>query len=154
MCFDYETADCWQERIVKGRKDYKCSACRAPIVKGEQQLYQSSILDSEVCESRVCRRCCYDMLRVVLHELEEGCDWGEAWPAPQELQEYLHESGLGVTQPADVPSWFELAQGWPHKLMEAVRAFLAIPEAAAAMERELYLIPGTPDSPGQQYLFE
>lgn len=108
MCFDGDTPIFYHERIVKGRKDHKCSACKQPIAQGERHLCGSGAIErGELYDFRVCRRCCYDTLRVVSHELAEGCDYG-AWP--KSTAAASTRCSTGATSGGTTPQTF--AGGW------------------------------------------
>lgn len=130
MCFDYDgTVEFWHEETRKARKPHRCDACRETIAKGDQYTYQSGKYDGEFFDDHMCRRCCYDTARVVIHELEEGCYWSEAWPTVDHLLDYLEESGMGQTPHASIPADFDLAD-WPTKAVEKMKAQSTVLRAA------------------------
>ncbi len=109
MCFYYDGYNEFEhDRVVTARKAHKCDACRTPIVPGEDYHYHTGKFDGHFFANKVCRRCCYDRVRVVEHELAEGCSWNEAWPPISELTDYLGESEMGQTKPEDVPASFQV----------------------------------------------
>ena len=107
MCFDYdEHPDVYQEKITRARKHRKCRACGDAIAVGELYFSVTVILHGDCSSHSSCRRCSFDTLRVVAHELDDGCDHGNAWPDIDDLIEHLDESDLGQTEPDAVPEWF------------------------------------------------
>lgn len=109
MCFEYdETPEFTTMRVSKARKQHRCSVCRRAIVPGEVYGYYSGKFDGEFSTDHVCRRCEYDIVRIVEHELAEGCRWSEAWPAFCDVAEYLENSGLGRTPFDAVPATFKV----------------------------------------------
>jgi hypothetical protein len=109
MCFDYDVSpEFMTDRVVTARKDHGCGECRATIAAGEAYRYYSGKFDGHFHIHKVCRRCSYDIVRVVEDELAEGCRWDESWPPLGGLVEHLHESGLGQTRPEDVPATFRV----------------------------------------------
>lgn len=93
---------------MTARKPHKCSACQLPIAPGERHHHHTGKFDGDLYSDKVCRRCDYDRVRVVEHELAEGCGWSEAWPSVHDLVDHLQESGLGQTRPEDVPASFRV----------------------------------------------
>jgi ribosomal protein L40E len=109
MCFDNDGyPELTNDRVCKARKPHKCSECRGVIAKGEHYHRHSGKFDGGFFDDKVCRRCDYDRVRVVEHELAEGCHWNEAWPPSGGLVEHLEESGLGQTRNEDVPEPFKV----------------------------------------------
>jgi hypothetical protein len=109
MCFDIDGyAEFAAERVSVARKPHRCDECRAEIAPGEAYRCCSGKFDGHFFTHKVCRRCEYDLVRVVEHELAEGCRWGESWPPLGGLVEHLDESGMGQTQPGDVPASFRV----------------------------------------------
>jgi hypothetical protein len=109
MCFDYDDSpEFADDRVVTARKDHKFSECGAIITGGERYHYYSGKFDGHFFTHKVCRRCSYDLVRVVEDELAEGCHWGESWPPLGGLVDHLHESGFGQTRPEDVPVAFQV----------------------------------------------
>lgn len=49
--------ECHKEKIVKCRKEHKCSACENIISKGEKALYESGFMDGEPVSSYTCLNC-------------------------------------------------------------------------------------------------
>lgn len=80
MCFydDGDTPSVWEQRIVVGRKAYKCESCRKEIQKGEQHISIFYVLDGPD-RFRVCNRCAQDRVKIHRHELSVGCRWHESW---------------------------------------------------------------------------
>jgi len=111
MCFvyDYTPAFC-REAAPKAKKTHQCTACRQTIQVGAhyRELVYAEDGAKRVVSEKWCRRCVYDLLRVVKHELEEGCAWYEAWPCAADLVEYLTQSDLGQTPEEAVPEGFTL----------------------------------------------
>jgi hypothetical protein len=108
MCFyvdDY--AEFASEGVSRARKAQRCCECKSTIAPGERYEWFSGKQDGEFFRLKSCRRCSYDRLRVVEHELAEGCDWEESWPPFGELVGYLKDSGMGQTRPEDVPASFD-----------------------------------------------
>lgn len=110
MCFDYDDGypEFSETVIVTARKPHRCRACRGEIQPGDRYERHTGKFDGDFYSDPICRRCCYDTVRVVEHELAEGCRWHEAWPAYTELVEYLTDSGMGQTRPEDVPVGFKV----------------------------------------------
>jgi hypothetical protein len=109
MCFYYDGYHQFQDdRVVTARKAHKCAECGSAIAIGEKYHRHSGKYDGNMYTEKVCRRCDYDRIRVVEHELAEGCRWGESWPPLGGLREYLRESGMGQTKPEDVPESFQI----------------------------------------------
>ncbi len=109
MCFVYDDYNEFESnRVVTARKPHKCSECNGPIQPGEKYHHHTGKFDGYLFDSKACRRCCYDIVRVVEHELAEGCRWSEAWPPGGQLVEHLHQSGMGQTEPEDVPASFSV----------------------------------------------
>lgn len=109
MCFDYDGyPEFAQDRVVTARKPHRCNECYAMIAKGQDYYYHSGKYDGNFYSYKVCRRCSYDRVRVVEHELAEGCDWSDSWPPLGGLVQHLHDSELGQTKPEDVPASFQV----------------------------------------------
>src|SRR5690606_14401876 len=87
---------------------HKCTICRHAINPGERYDFHSWMFDGRFYEDKVCRRCCYDIVRIVEHELAEGCQWYESWPPYDEVLNYLNEHDMGQTRPEDVPATFNV----------------------------------------------
>lgn len=51
-----------KEKIVKCRKDHKCSACQNTIKKGDQALYESGFMDGAPVSCYTCLKCIEDWL--------------------------------------------------------------------------------------------
>jgi hypothetical protein len=109
MCFDNDGyVEFAEDRVVKARKPHKCTECGGAIGVAEQYHHYSGKFDGHFFVEKICRRCEFDRLRVVEHELAEGCHWDEAWPPFGGLVDYLHESELGQTRTEDVPTTFRV----------------------------------------------
>lgn len=109
MCFEYDGySELCSNRVVVARKSHRCGECNATINSGEEYHHHSGKFDGNFYAEKVCRRCDYDRVRVVEHELAEGCRWGEAWPPLGGLVDYLRDSGIGQTAPDDVPATFRV----------------------------------------------
>ena len=109
MCFEYDGYNEFQsDSVVTARKAHRCYECRATIEPGDKYHYHTGKFDGRFFAFKVCRRCDYDRVRVVEHELAEGCRWDEAWCPIGGLSEYLSESGMGRTRPEDVPVSFQV----------------------------------------------
>lgn len=122
MCFYYDDyAELWNERICKARKTHRCDCCRQLIASGERYRNCTGMFEGAFFTTKECRRCLFDIARIVAHELDEGCGWQEAWPATDDVWEYLMDSGMGQTPQDKVPAWFELNEDWPHKSIERLR---------------------------------
>ena len=111
MCFSYDSDNEFESaRVARARKPAKCASCRSAINPGDQYHAHSGKCDGNFFYIKTCRRCQYDILRVAQHELDEGCHWSEAWPPIDELEDYLHDSGLGQTPTEDVPADYQIGQ--------------------------------------------
>ena len=110
MCFDYdEYAEFGNSETRTARKDYKCYVCGQPTIKkGDRHRYESGKFDSEFYAMRICRRCFYERVRIACHELDEGCDWDEAFCSWDDLSQYLYDSGGDFTPVESVPDDFSL----------------------------------------------
>lgn len=108
MCFYYDDgyAEMTSESVPTARKDHRCHECRGVIPRGEQYKVTCGKFDGEFFTHKVCRRCCWDINRVVEHEIAEGCAWHEAWPPFGDLVEHLEQTEMGQTDPGDVPERF------------------------------------------------
>ena len=51
-----------KEKIVKCRKDHKCSACQNIIKKGDKALYESGFMEGTPLSSYTCLKCIEDWL--------------------------------------------------------------------------------------------
>lgn len=49
--------ECHKEKIVKCRKEHKCSSCQKKILPGEQALYESGFEDGRPVSSYTCLPC-------------------------------------------------------------------------------------------------
>ena len=93
MCFYYdEYPEFAESRIVVARKPHRCAACRGEVAKGETCQVHTGKYDGAFYRDYLCRRCCYDTIRVVEHELVP----------------YLIDSDMGQTDPAAVPAEFKV----------------------------------------------
>jgi hypothetical protein len=109
MCFDYDVSpEFWSTHAAKARKPHRCEACGDSIQAGDTYQRQAGKCDGYFHSFAVCRRCCYDVVRVVEHELAEGCFWQEAWPSIDDLLTYLHQSEMGQTPRDAVPESFSV----------------------------------------------
>lgn len=120
MCFDYDGyAEFTDDRVVTARKPHRCGECGAIIAKDEAYHRHSGKFDGEFYAEKVCRRCDYDRIRVVEHELAEGCHWNEAWPPFGSLVDYMYESELGQMRIEDVPVMFRVGDMPKQPIVEA-----------------------------------
>lgn len=127
MCFTYDDgyAECQQSETRKARKDHRCGCCKlACIHAGDQYEYRSGIFDGSPYSEKICRRCCFEIARIVAHELDEGCSWGESWPALDDVSEYLTDSGLGRTSLDAVPDLDMKA--WPYDWIKGLRKAVSV----------------------------
>ena len=109
MCFEYDDyPEFSSSRVVKARKQHRCYVCGGIILVGEIHQTHTQKYDGVVSTSRVCRRCEYDIVRIVENELAEGCKWHEAWPSLGDVSEHLELSGLGRTPFDRVPESFKV----------------------------------------------
>lgn len=109
MCFEYDGhLGFFHDRVVVARKPHRCSECHTTIAARERYHYHTGQYDGDFFAEKVCRRCDFDRVRVVEHELAEGCEWHEAWPHLGELVSHLRDSGMGQTLPEDVPDTFQV----------------------------------------------
>ena len=46
-----------KEKIVKCKKEHKCSVCQSTINKGDRALYESGFMDGEPVSSYTCLKC-------------------------------------------------------------------------------------------------
>ena len=112
MCFEYDGYNEFtNDKVITAKKPHRCTECRSPIESGEKYHYHTGKYDGDFFAHKICRRCDYDVIRVVEHELEEGCHHSEAWPPFGGLVEHLIESGMGQTRPEDVPESFQVGDG-------------------------------------------
>lgn len=109
MCFDTETATCALEFTPRARKEHRCDECRRTIAVGEVYYKLTGVCDGRGFTHKSCRRCRYDLARLVRHELDQGCHWNESFPACGELIEALCECDLGQTPPEAVPAEFSVS---------------------------------------------
>lgn len=92
MCFQYDEAnDVYEERYVTTRKQHRCEACDKMIVVRSPAKCCSGHFDGCWFRYYVCNRCERLTLAIVVNELHEGCRWGQAWCAPQDLMEYVSD---------------------------------------------------------------
>ena len=104
MCFDYDgSPDIFDEREVKCRKPHKCRGCKRRIERGEKALYISSLFDHSWDNYYLCTTCRRIQLAIVVHELEEGCGWSEAWIHPDDMRNYLADLEEPI-QPIGMPT--------------------------------------------------
>ena len=54
--------ECHKEKIVKCRKEHKCSACQNPIFPGEKALYETGFEDGRPVSSYTCLPCIEEWL--------------------------------------------------------------------------------------------
>lgn len=122
MCFDTgEYVEFSESCVRKARKPHQCDECYQTINRGEHYRYESGKFEGSFYTSYLCRTCCYEIARIVAHELDEGCRWYEAWPPLGEVRDYLSDTEMGHTKPEDVPEWFDLPAVYPHKAIERLR---------------------------------
>ena len=109
MCFDYDDiAECSQSSKRKSRKDHRCDCCNAiTIHRGDIYEYRSGIFDGGPFSEKICRRCLYDISRIVDDELTNDCSWHTSWPALDDVHDYLIDSKLGMTDLDAVPADFD-----------------------------------------------
>lgn len=121
MCFDYdEIAEVLSQEIRTARKVHKCTCCNGEILPKHQYIHESYLYEGKFEVQKACRRCCYDIARIVAHELDEGCSWYEAWPALLDVGDYLAETQMGRTIPESLPA-FDLKAMWSRKLVDSLR---------------------------------
>lgn len=87
MCFynDGDSPEVWEQKIVKGRKEYRCTSCRKPIPIGQQHLSMFYVLYGDADRFRVCNLCAQDRVKIHRHEMSVGCRWDESWCAWEEI---------------------------------------------------------------------
>lgn len=59
---DFSDIDNYKEKVVKGRKDHTCSACRKVIKSGEHSVRETGFMDGEPVSSYLCLPCIEDWL--------------------------------------------------------------------------------------------
>ena len=121
MCFDYEYNNEFQSSAVqKARKVHKCDCCRCAIAIGSHYLYESGKCEGDLFTVKTCRRCLYDIARIVAHEHLEGCTGQEAWPSVDDVGDYLIETewGGGRTAIENVPTDFDVKRDWPYGIID------------------------------------
>lgn len=111
MCFYAdETPDVWREKITKARKPHKCE-CGYVVQPGEFYWYGFGAMDRESYTMRWCRRCLFDMSRVIAGELNEGCEFSEAQPSNwDEMRDWLNEHDYEPTPLESVPADFDISK--------------------------------------------
>lgn len=83
MCFnnDFDGYPDFQTVEYKiAKKEHRCGICRKLIQKKEQYELTKGKFDGDFFQVKYCNLCCQNKFLIVLHELKEGCGWGEAWP--------------------------------------------------------------------------
>ena len=110
MCFEYDGPNEFSnfKTVKAARKEHRCDECGGVVAVGESYLNATWKIDGDLGSAKVCRRCEYDRFRVAEHELAEGCRGSEIWCPIFGLVEYLAESGMGQTDPANVPAWYTI----------------------------------------------
>lgn len=109
MCYTYDDYPEFYDSVVrKARKAHKCDECGKPIEPGQLYYYGSGKFDGDFYEIKECRRCRFDVHRVVRDELSHGCHWSEAFPPHGELGEALNEHDMERTPIDQVPDWFDM----------------------------------------------
>lgn len=125
MCFtNDETAEFSRSEIRCARTKRKCDCCWKSIQPGEQYEYGTGRFDGEFYQTATCRRCLYDISRIVAHELDAGCDWYDSWPQFEDVHEALEDMGTEQTDQAAVPA-IDFKEVWPHKLIDSLRTVAA-----------------------------
>lgn len=117
MCFyhDDDPADVYREKIVVGRKQYRCISCSSEISIGEQHIYIFWVADGEPGKLRLCNLCAQDRKAIYDHEVAAGCSGNESVPPWDEIHHLIH-NGNGDEEHIELPSDAEYVRDpWPHR---------------------------------------
>jgi len=110
---DYGSNDFYEERIVKGRKDYFCCECNRDINKGDKHEYAVGKSEGSIHTHRTCLDC---MNIRDAFNCDGGFLFGSLWDS---LSEYSHELNTGCLAKIKTPS----AKGY---FLEQLREFRGI----------------------------
>lgn len=96
MCFysDGDYPEFYTDAIRRARKDHRCAGCKSGIRPGELYRQESWKFDGAFFSTNVCGACELDRHRIHITELADGCHSSESWCPPEELTEYVSESGM------------------------------------------------------------
>lgn len=95
MCFYYdEYAELYREKVVKAKKEHKCSECYKSILKGETYQYIFTIFQGDASVIKICPICRDKRQKIHDIEINHGCKEHEAWPPFGALMECVDEYSL------------------------------------------------------------
>lgn len=104
MCeidFGGEYSTLLSERVVRARKEHRCTECRACITVGELYTRRSSVYDGHLSAQKLCAECARDEKEFAS---EHGVGWfGGGW------LEFLSECIVGDGEDAD-PRWVAMLE--------------------------------------------
>lgn len=114
MCFYHdEYADVSTDKLKVARKEHKCGDCGGVIRRGEKYRHTTFLFEGEWSTSKECRRCAFDRLRIIQHELAEGCHRSEAEPALESVGDAIIDYGWKRTPVNRVPADFDFERDVP-----------------------------------------
>jgi hypothetical protein len=127
MCFYSEESPSFcSNEIRKARKDHKCDFCGKPILKGQQYECATGKWDDGLSVSKICNLCYQDVLTIVRHEIEEGCDWEDSWPSSgDDIGEWFYEQDdppARATVPIDIKAADKALRDWHDERLKTVGA--------------------------------
>lgn len=95
MCFYYDGMnDVTQVRVVRARKEHRCSECVDGIRPGEFYEKIDALFEGYWNHDKLCARCHFDRARIFEREMAEGCGYAESWPPLGELDQALADRDL------------------------------------------------------------
>ena len=121
MCFYFDDGhmECVTSAVRKARKQRRCTDCGGDIRPGERYRFVNGLWEREWYESNECRRCAFDRLRIIKHELSEGCRRWEAEPALDCIGDALSDYGWTRTDSDAVPDEFNFERDVPQEVSDA-----------------------------------
>jgi len=114
VCFYFdEYADVTTDNLKVARKEHKCTDCGGVIHRGQKYRIVTFLFDGEWSTSKECRRCAFDRLRIITHELNEGCHRSESEPGIDGVGDALADYRWKRTPEDQVPAEFSFERDPP-----------------------------------------
>jgi len=97
MCFDGESPEFYNEKIVRANKAHTCYECNSAIIKGDRYQRCSGKWNSEFSEFKLCLDCMTMREKIQRIEISHGCSHSESSPPFGELR-YVRKEYLEIEE--------------------------------------------------------